>query len=161
MIINEYLEDKFPQNHLLPADPVARARARKFEDYADAYLMPSLFKIFWELRKAENERDRAKIAEGEREAQQHYAYLERELDGRDYFGDQFSLGDISFIPPLANLERAGYSIADGFPNLKAWWARRHGQALTGVGRTDISGVERPLRFGFLKLPKLARCMPRG
>jgi glutathione S-transferase len=45
-IINEYLEDKFPQNNLLPADPVARARARKFEDYADAYLMPSLFKIF-------------------------------------------------------------------------------------------------------------------
>jgi hypothetical protein len=26
--------------------------------------MPSLFKIFWELRKPENERDRAKIAEG-------------------------------------------------------------------------------------------------
>ena len=41
-IINEYLEDKFPQNNLLPADPVARARARKFEDYADAYLMLSL-----------------------------------------------------------------------------------------------------------------------
>ena len=122
-IINEYLEDKFPQNNLLPADPVARARARKFEDYADAYLMPSLFKIFWELRKPENERDRAKIAEGEREAQQHYAYLEHELDVRDYFADQFSLGDISFIPPLANLERAGYSIADGFPNLKAWWSR--------------------------------------
>jgi glutathione S-transferase len=36
-IINEYLEDKFPHNHLLPADPVARAR--KFEDYADAYLI--------------------------------------------------------------------------------------------------------------------------
>ena len=122
-IIIEYLEDKFPQNHLLPADPVARARARKFEDYADAYLMPSLFKIFWELRKPENESDRAKIAEGEREAQQHYAYLERELDGRDYFADQFSFVDISFIPPLANLERAGYSIADGFPNLKAWWSR--------------------------------------
>ena len=72
-IINEYLEDKFPRNNLLPADPVERARARKFEDYADAYLMPSLFKIFWELRKPENERDCAKIAEGEREAQQHYA----------------------------------------------------------------------------------------
>jgi GST-like protein len=122
-IINEYLEDKFPQNNLLPADPVARARARKFEDYADAYLMPSLFKIFWEVRKPENDRDHAKIAEGEREAQLHYAYLERELEGRDYFADQFSLGDISFIPPLANLERAGYSIADGFPNLKGWWSR--------------------------------------
>jgi len=71
----------------------------------------------------------------------HYAYLEHELDGRDYFADQFSLGDISFIPPLANLERAGYSIADGFPNLKAWWARMKARpSFDRTGRTDISGV---------------------
>jgi glutathione S-transferase len=122
-IINEYLDDKFPQDNLLPRDPAARARARKFEDYADAYLMPSLFKIFSEMRKPEGERNREKIAEGEREARQHFAYLERELDGREYFADRYSLGDISFVPPLANLERAGFSIPDDFPKLKAWWIR--------------------------------------
>jgi glutathione S-transferase len=67
-IINEYLEDKFPGKPLLPHNPVTRARARTFEDYADAYLMPSLFKIFSQMRKPEAERDRAKISEGEREA---------------------------------------------------------------------------------------------
>jgi glutathione S-transferase len=51
-IVNEYLEDKFPPNNRLPADPVARAQ--KIEVYADAYLMPSLFKISWELRNPEN-----------------------------------------------------------------------------------------------------------
>jgi glutathione S-transferase len=122
-IINEYLEDKFPQNPLLPRDPVMRARARAFEDYADAYLMPSLFNIFSQMRKPEAERDPAKIAEGEREARDHFAYLERELKGRQFFASTFSLGDISFIPPLANLERAGFSIPDDFPNLKAWWTR--------------------------------------
>lgn len=122
-IINEYLEDKFPQRNLLPLDPAARARARKFEDYADAYLMPSLFKIFFEMRKPEGERNREKIAEGEREARQHFAWLERELDGREYFADEYSLGDISFVPPLANVERAGVAIPDDFPKLKAWWNR--------------------------------------
>lgn len=122
-IINEYLEDTRPQHALLPRDPVKRARARAFEDYADAYLMPSLFKIFMQMRKPEAERERDKIAEGEREAHAHFAYLERELQGREYFADEFSLGDISFIPPLANLERAGFSIPDDFPNLKAWWQR--------------------------------------
>jgi glutathione S-transferase len=122
-IINEYLEDTRPQHSLLPQDPVKRARARAFEDYADAYLMPSLFKIFMEMRKPEAERDRGRIAEGEREARSHFAYLEHELQSREYLADEFSLGDISFIPPLANLERAGFSIPSDFPNLTAWWQR--------------------------------------
>jgi len=122
-IINEYLEDTRPQHPLLPRDPVKRARARAFEDYADAYLMPSLFKIFGQMRKPEEERDRAKIAEGEREARDHFAYLDRELRGREYFADEYSLGDISFIPPLANLEGAGFSIPNDLTNLNAWWQR--------------------------------------
>ena len=123
-IINEYLEDRFASaKPLLPRDPIARARARAFEDYADAYLMPSLFKVFWEVRKPEAERNQAKIDEGWREAQSHFAYLERELAGRDYFAGEFSLGDISFVPPLANLERAGFTIPVEFKNLNAWWQR--------------------------------------
>ena len=120
----EYLEDKFPQTRpLLPHDPTVRARARAFEDYADAYLMPSLFKIFWETRKPEAERNQAKIDEGRREAQTHFAWLDRQLDGRDFVAGEFSLGDISFVPPLANLERAGFSIPPEFANLNAWWRR--------------------------------------
>jgi glutathione S-transferase len=122
-IINEYLEEKFTGRPLLPPDPVTRARARAFEDYADAYLMPSLIKIFYEVRKPEAERDLARIADGERETRAHFAYLDRELSGREYFAGEFSLADISFVPPLANLERAGVTIVDEFPNLKAWWNR--------------------------------------
>jgi glutathione S-transferase len=136
-IINEYLEDKFPNTKpLLPHDPVARARARAFEDYADAYLMPSFFKIFSEMRKPEAERDRAKIADGEREARGHFAYLERELGDRQFFADDFSLADISYIPPLANLERAGFSIPDDFPELKAWWARMKSRPSFGASWPD-------------------------
>src|ERR1700687_3452276 len=86
-------------------------------------VLRSLFNIVSQMRKPEAERDPAKIAEGEREARDHFAYLERELKGCQFFASTFSLGDISFIPPLANLERAGFSIPDDFPNLKAWWTR--------------------------------------
>lgn len=122
-IINEYLEDKYPRTPLLPKDPAMRARARSFEDYADAYLAPSLFKIVINLRKPEAEREQEKINEGEREVREHFAFLDRELAGRQFLAGQLSLGDISFVPPLANYERAGYKIGPEFPNLMAWWER--------------------------------------
>jgi glutathione S-transferase len=122
-IINEYLEDKYPQTPLLPADPALRARARSFEDYADAYLAPSLAKIMLNMRKPEAERDHEKIKEGEREVRDHLAFLDRELKGREFVAGQMSLADISFMPPLANYERAGYKIGAEFPHLHAWWER--------------------------------------
>ncbi|HVN90065.1 MAG TPA: glutathione S-transferase family protein [Candidatus Binataceae bacterium] len=85
--------------------------------------MPSLFKIFWEIRKPEGERNHERINEGWAEAQKHFAWMEGQLDGRDYFADEYGLGDISFVPPLANLERAGYLIPDKFVRLNAWWKR--------------------------------------
>jgi glutathione S-transferase len=60
---------------------------------------------------------------GEREVREHFAFLDRELAGRQFLAGQLSLGDISFIPPLANYERAGYKIGAEFPNLLAWWER--------------------------------------
>jgi glutathione S-transferase len=122
-IINEYLEDKYPQSSLLPADPIMKARARAFEDYSDTYLAPSNSKVVQELRKPENERDRAKIEAGEGELLNHFAFLERELKGRQFFVGTFSLADVSFIPHFSNYERVGCSIPGDFPNLKAWWER--------------------------------------
>ncbi len=122
-VINEYLEDKYPQNPLLPKDPAMRARARSLEDYADAYLAPSLYKILVELRKPEPERNRDAVAKGEAEMARHLEYLDRELKGRQFLAGMFSVADISFIPPVSNYERAGYTIPHNFHNLAAWWER--------------------------------------
>jgi glutathione S-transferase len=122
-VINEYLEDKFPAPSLLPKDPATRARARSFEDYADAYLAPALHKIMVEMRKPEGERDRVRIEEGRREAEQHFAFLDKELEGRQFFAGPFSLADISFIPQLSNYEHLGFSVPEKFRNLRAWWER--------------------------------------
>lgn len=120
-VINEYLEDRYPATPMLARDAAPRARA--FEDYADAYLAPSLYKIVVQMRKPEAERDEERLEEGRKEMLKHFAYLDRELEGRQFFAGQLSLADISFVPPLDNYERAGFSIGADFPNLRTWWER--------------------------------------
>ncbi len=122
-IINEYLEDKFPKPPLLPSDPVMRARARSFEDYADAYLAPSMVKILYQLRKPEAERDTALMEQGAAEVRKHFEFLDNALAGRQFFAGLFSLADISFIPQLSNYEHAGYAVPGDLLNLTAWWQR--------------------------------------
>jgi glutathione S-transferase len=122
-IINEYLDDRFPGRPLLPRDPAARARARSMEDYADAYMAPSMYKILYQMRKPEAERDRAKIEEGERETRRHFEHLDRELAGREFLAGEFSVADIAYMPHLSSYERAGYKVPADLKNLHAWWER--------------------------------------
>ena len=57
-IINEYLEDKYPQRPLLPKDPGARARIRILIDYGLNHFAPPYQRLRLEVRdKDENERN--------------------------------------------------------------------------------------------------------
>lgn len=46
-VINEYLEDVFPEVPLRPADPVARAHMRIWSKFVDEYFCPALSMIGW------------------------------------------------------------------------------------------------------------------
>jgi len=46
-VINEYLEDVFPQIALRPGDPVGRARMRTWSKFVDEYFCPALSMIGW------------------------------------------------------------------------------------------------------------------
>jgi len=48
-VINEYLEDVFPEVPLRPANPVARARMRVWSKFVDEYFCPALSMIGWHL----------------------------------------------------------------------------------------------------------------
>ena len=48
-VINEYLEDVFPQVRLRPEDPVARARMRIWSKFIDEYFCPALSMIGWHV----------------------------------------------------------------------------------------------------------------
>ena len=63
LIINEYLEEKYPQPPLLPKDPAKRAKIRILTDYGMNHLDPPYQKIRAETMKPENERDQAALAQ--------------------------------------------------------------------------------------------------
>ncbi|HVA79010.1 MAG TPA: glutathione binding-like protein [Candidatus Binataceae bacterium] len=82
-----------------------------------------MYKILFQMRKPEAERDHAKIEEGERETCRHFEYLNRELAGREFIAGQFSLADIAYMPHLSSYERAGYAVPSDLTDLHAWWER--------------------------------------
>jgi glutathione S-transferase len=49
-VINEYLDDVFPEVPLRPSDPVARARMRVWSKWVDEILMQSVSMIGWQVR---------------------------------------------------------------------------------------------------------------
>jgi glutathione S-transferase len=48
-VINEYLEEVFPQVRLAPEDPVDRARMRIWSKFVDEYFCPALSLIGWSI----------------------------------------------------------------------------------------------------------------
>lgn len=123
-VINEYLEDRYPQKSLLPADPVARARVRALENYGDEGVLSTHLPLIWmpwwsppEARDAEGmERGR------ERLRAQTFPFLERELNGRDYLCGGFSLADVPFMAVAMVLGVDGMDLT-GFPAVAAYLAR--------------------------------------
>ncbi|HZI95372.1 MAG TPA: glutathione S-transferase family protein [Patescibacteria group bacterium] len=127
-IINEYLQDRYPQPPLLPNDPADRARARMFEDLADQYLAPALRLMFT----ANYRYDKGKIyrlkvvnkeqeAEGLRISTGYLQFLDSCLEGTEYFVTEFSLADIGLIPPLARTSRLlKVPLKEKYPNIAAW-----------------------------------------
>lgn len=48
-VINEYLDEVFPEKRLVPKDPVARARMRIWNKFVDEYFCPALSRIGWSI----------------------------------------------------------------------------------------------------------------
>ena len=130
-IINEYLQDRYPQPPLMPNDPADRARVRMFEDLGDLYLAPSLRLIFtsryrfdkgriFRLKTQNTEQEK----EGLRQSAVYLDHLDRELEGTEYFVTEFSLADIGLIPGLLRTSAMlKLPFGERWPNIAAWIER--------------------------------------
>jgi glutathione S-transferase len=119
-VINEYLNDEYPEPPLLPEDSAERARARLFEDYADlAFTLPAMA-IERELEKPSDERDQSKISTAQDVLRKGLAMLDRELEGKEFLAGEFGLADIAFAPTLLHLERLGVRVESSLANVKSW-----------------------------------------
>lgn len=106
--IIEYLEEAYPNNPLLPKDPIDRSRSRMIENF-----MATTFEaVLWGLteltafrRGSENQTNRqAMIAKGREQVLEcYYPWLEMQLGERDYFeGDYFGYADAATMPGVVN-----------------------------------------------------------
>ncbi len=96
-IINEYLNDVFPEPPLMPADPLQRAQARIWMDYCDSRFSAAS----WQFMQAGDDPD--KLAAARKALQDCFLFIEREgmralSDGPYWLGETVSLLDIQYMP---------------------------------------------------------------
>ncbi len=136
-VINEYLEDAYPEPPLRPRDPEESAIVRLWEDFADSHLAATLLGVvrdrFEFTREGPKPRDPASVDPAV--AREHRSALEGELDrlenrlqGRDYVAGRgrgaYTLADIALVPPLlGSAARLDFSVAEKRPNLNSWIER--------------------------------------
>jgi glutathione S-transferase len=112
-IINEYLEEKYPEVALLPKDPAHRARVRIWIDYANTRLQRAAGYIAHAYQ----------VEKSKEELQQYLATLNQEMRGREYIAADYSLADITYIPFFTRLDRYQATIDERLPHVKAWMER--------------------------------------
>jgi glutathione S-transferase len=109
-IINEYLDEKFPEVPLLPRNALQRAKARIWIDFLNSRIHPTAGDITHD-KEPDRARERLK---------QHLSALDSEVTGKPFIAGNYSLADITFIPFYVRRQRYGVIIDEDFPNLKRW-----------------------------------------
>lgn len=130
-VICDYLEHKYPEPALYPADPFARAQALWFEEYADSAVAQTIGGgLFFErivkklLRQTPDETICATTLTDK--IPPVFDYLESALGDRDYLVGAFSIADIATGSMLVNFEHAGETPdPKRWPKLAAYTARIH------------------------------------
>jgi len=123
-IINEYLDETYPNPPLQPKDPYLRARGRILIDYFLNYLHEPYWALRGEMiKKNEAERDQKRIAETRKEVTARLQYLEEALGDKPFFLGDYSLTDIAMLPRFPRLEQYGVLPSPTLPKLTAWFER--------------------------------------
>jgi glutathione S-transferase len=124
-VINEYLEDRFPERPLLPADPAGKARCRMWEELGDDLLTRALPVLVREnfLKPQGAARDEAAVAEALAVAAAHHRRLDEALAEQDYLCGAYSLADIGNFLAVAFCRTLGAPPDDTLEHLGAWFQR--------------------------------------
>ncbi|MCP5181869.1 MAG: glutathione S-transferase family protein [Pseudomonadales bacterium] len=139
-VILEYIEDRWPEPPLLPAEPLARARLRELEDVMDTHFEA----ITWGLGEIRHfgrggqQQGEALFARGLEQLHGWYAWLARRLGAAPWFtGEHFGWGDICVAPFVNGAVSFG---AQPSGALAAWLARVNDRPSVAAAKTAAEAV---------------------
>jgi glutathione S-transferase len=124
-VINEYLEDKFPDKPLLPKSAEARAKVRLFTRFHDLYLEPPVRALFGQMNP--KSRDDKVVNEKLTEVNKRLDELEKMLGESGFAaGSDFTLADCALAPTMFFCDVLLPSFGakppmEGHAKLAAWW----------------------------------------
>jgi glutathione S-transferase len=122
-IINEYLNEKYPNPPLMPADLGKRANARILTDYGLAHLDGPYQKLRMETTKDPKEQNPQVIDAAKSDLRKLLQHLEKELDDQPYLVGDFSLVDAALLPRFTRLEGFGVLPDASLPKLGKYLQR--------------------------------------
>lgn len=149
-IINEYLDEAFPEHPLLPTDPIKRAQARIWIDFANTRFVPAFGKLL-------RSQDPNEQAEGAKELTEHLLFIETEglkkLSDRGpyWFGSDLSLVDLTYYPWFerwsALVHYRGFELPVGLDRLKLWGETvSNRESVKSIANSTEFYIERYARF---------------
>ena len=124
LVVCEDLDERYPDEPMLPRDPALRARARLLMKEVDTKLVPLSRPILDELVKKSGAPDEGKIAEAVGRVRAGLGAWQARLEGSQFvLGSDFTLADIALFTPIVELtsvlgERD--DILSGFSLLRTW-----------------------------------------
>ncbi len=122
-IINEYLDEKYPEPPLMPKDHAKKAKVRILIDYGMNHLDSPYQKIRMELTKDAKERSQETIDKAKQDLKNLLQRLEREIGEQPYLAGDFSLLDAALIPRFLRMEGMGVLPDPSMPRLSGWLKR--------------------------------------
>lgn len=120
-VINEYLEDVFPDPPLLPRDPKARASARIWIDFANVRFVPHVYKLMLAQDAASQDLHKQRLTDAFRRMEDEGL---AKSAGPYWLGNEISLVDLSFFPHMDRFvaieHYRDFKIPESCPRLIAW-----------------------------------------
>ena len=137
-VINEYIEDVFPDPPLLPQDPSRRALARVWIAFANDRMVPHVYKMMLRQDTAGQQAHRERLQEAV--LQMEFEGLRKLSSGPFWFGESPNLVDFTFFPHVQRFavlkHYRGFTLPEECARLRTWTAAMH--ALPAVQATKPS-----------------------
>ncbi len=137
-IINEYLEEVYPEHPLMPRDPAARAVARTWIDFANVRLVPHFYKFMLAQDSDGQMLHKRKILEALEFME--FEGLRKVSNSSFWLGKDLSLVDLTFFPHLSRFpalsEHRELEIPTEYNHLKEWLRRMRERPF--VNKTSLS-----------------------